>query len=287
VIIKKLCFVLFCLFPFFLFSSDIDLKLEQNLLVRIPVPEKGIVCSNMLRAKRLSKLLDGLEVYESSWGPTVYSGSYKGEKIFIASASIGSGSGLMFTELFSAGAENIIRFGSDDAPSPAKEEFQMVKIIDEADNLIGYDYASGLSLKDSGKSIFASQELVSVLENEAQKRGLTVEKRVCHHLENYHALRNPKTFPKREGNLNKQREDLRRPEKRESFDMETAVLFRVAKDFGKKAASVLQTVDKESFTVGPYEGRNKEKALVEEGKFADFVLTALIGLPLEKRNKKV
>jgi len=59
--------------------------------------------------------------------------------------------------------------------------------------------------------------------------------------------------------------------------METAVLFRVAKDFGLHAATILQTVKKESPTLSSYEGINYQQAReVEENIFFEYVLDALI-----------
>ena len=59
--------------------------------------------------------------------------------------------------------------------------------------------------------------------------------------------------------------------------METAVLFRVAKDFGLHAATILQTVDKESPRLSSYEGENYLQAIeAEEGIFFEYVLDALL-----------
>ncbi|NCF70894.1 MAG: hypothetical protein GWP59_04245 [Chlamydiales bacterium] len=274
---KRICLNLVLLvLPALSFASDVELKLEENLFVRIAVPKKGIVCSNMLRAERVSSKLQDLKTYQTAWGPSVFIGKYNGEEVFVAQAPVGSGSGLMFSELYSAGAEDIVRYGSDDHPFPKAEEFQMVKIIDETDNLIGFELASGIDSESCGKSISAAPSLVKALESEANKRGLNVEKRICHHVENYHAIKNPHSFKAREASIQKQKKAKERSDKKESYDMESAVLFRVAKDFGKRAASVLQTVHKDSSKTGPYEGSFRKEALnVEEDMFMDFVLTAL------------
>lgn len=257
-------------------KSHIYLTQEDNLFVRIPVPKKGIVCSNQSRVERLSKILENPKLYEIPWGPKIYIGSYKGNEIFIASAPVGSGSGLMFTELYAAGADYIIRYGSDDVKNPTEEEKYVIKIIDETDNLYGFNLASGVSKCEWGKSLFASEKILEVLKKEALHRNLKTETRVCHHLENYHALRTPEKFSSdRKKCLQAQLKCIARNEKKESFDMESAVLFRVAKDFNKHAASVLQTVNKENKQLGPYEGHNKQQALKMEGIFLDYLLSAL------------
>jgi uridine phosphorylase len=86
---------------------QVHLTLDDCLFVKYPVPEKGIVCSNYERALRLSENLSNSEMHKCAWGPFVVVGDYKGEKIFIACASVGTGSGLLFTELFVAGAKYI------------------------------------------------------------------------------------------------------------------------------------------------------------------------------------
>ncbi|HQS84359.1 MAG: hypothetical protein B7Y25_05390 [Alphaproteobacteria bacterium 16-39-46] len=172
-----------------------------------------------------------------------------------------------------------MRYGSDDVKSPVSDEKNLIKIIDETDNLYGFERASGLDPSECGKTILASSEIISALSEEALKRNLMVEKRVCHHLENYHALRTPEKFSlKRREALENQLKALKRDDKKESFDMESAVLFRVAKDFKRHAAAVLQTVDKENKNQGPYEGDNKAQVLEMETVFTDYVLSALIRL---------
>jgi len=267
-------------------ESKIYLNREDNLFVRIPVHERGIVCSNGTRAARISKLLENLEVYEIPWGPKIYQGNYKGKPVFIASAPVGSGSGLMFTELYSAGAKYIIRYGSDDLKNPSAEDKYLVKIIDETDNLYGFNLASGVESSEWGKSVFASSKLLAALKAEALSRNLKVDYRICHHLENYHGLRSPEKFaPDRKERLQAQLKNIARNDKRESFDMESAVLFRVAKDFDLHAAAVLQTVNKEDKKLGPYEGSHNEQALEMEHVFVDYVFSALQRLNEEQMQK--
>jgi len=317
---------------------QILLTLEDNLFVRIAVPKQGVVCSNQSRVDRICSVLDNRVCYEVPWGPKIYIGEYKSTPFFIASAPVGSGSGLMFTELYAAGAEYIVRYGSDDYGSddvknPGEYEHEIIKIIDEADNLYGYNIASGTPEEDWGQVVAASHVLVKCLKEESNSRNLQVETRICHHLENYHSLRTPHKFASdREKVLRAQLAQLEARKdanaamtesgsacaKKSSFDMETAVLFTVAKDFTgytidsskattgkdtssdyvqstntgtntgtntstrsyvhKHAASVLQTVNKENHKLGPYEGENKTIALKLEQTFIEFILSAMMRL---------
>lgn len=262
-------------------KKSVFIRLQDNLFVKAPVPKRGIVCSNQDRIFRLQKILKDTKHFKTSWGTNLFIGTYKGEPFFIVNAPVGSGSGLVFTELFSAGAEYVVRFGSDDVKSPKKYEYQMIKIIDETDNLFGFNKASGVDPKEWGKSVFASPFLLELFTQVAKESGFRVEKRVCHHLENYHSLRTPEKFsPERTKRLKQELASLSRKDKKESFDMESAVLFRVAKDFDLHAISVLQTVDKETRT-GPYSGKNKVMALEQERKIVLFILDTLLKIKTE------
>ena len=259
-------------------NQEINLALEDCALVKNPVPDRGIVCSNYERALRLSKKLDNLEMHKSAWGPFVATGDYKGRKVFVGCAPVGSGAGLVYTELFVAGAKYIIRYGSDDVKSPPASDAYLVKIVDEADNLFGFNIQSGVDPKEWGQSVEASPQIVEALISTAKSKGIVYEVRICHHLENYHGLRLPHKFsPERSDRINAILDQLNENSKPASYDMETAVLFRVAKDFGLHAATVLQTVNKESARLSAYEGENFQQAReVEEGIFFDYVLDALL-----------
>mmetsp|Transcript_25832 Transcript_25832/g.29546 ORF Transcript_25832/g.29546 Transcript_25832/m.29546 type:complete len:280 (+) Transcript_25832:47-886(+) len=266
-------------------QQDIVLSLKQNLFIRQPVPEKGIVCSNAERAERVAnEYLQDVETFGCSWGSRVWIGTYKQDEVkqllFVALAPVGSGSGLVFTELYSAGCKFLVRYGSDDVKNPEPYEYQnCVKIIDETDNLHGYCQASGVPEKEWGKSVMCSPVLLEAFQREAEERKMVTEIRICHHLENYHSLRSPDVFPNRKHILEQQLLDLKQNAngKKESFDMESAVLFRCAKDFGRHAISVLQTVNKEDSGCDPYKGKNREQALKDETEvFVDYIFSSLL-----------
>lgn len=261
-----------------MFNKEVHLTLEDCLFVKYTVPEKGIVCSNYERALRLSEKLDNAEMHKCAWGPFIVIGDYKGEKVFVGCASVGTGSGLLFTELFVAGAKYIIRYGSDDVKMPPNSDAYLVKIVDEADNLYGFNLQSGVDPKEWGESVSASSKIIEALVSTAQSKKILYEMRICHHLENYHGLRSPDKFsPERRERLQAILDQLNKNPKPTSFDMETAVLFRVAKDFGLHAATILQTVKKEGPKLSSYEGENyQEVRKVEENIFFDYVLDALL-----------
>ena len=260
-------------------SPAINLSSQDCLFVKYAVPQKGIVCSNYERALRLSNKLENSETHKIAWGPFVTTGEYQGESIFIACAPVGTGSGLLFTELFANGANYIIRYGSDDVKKPPESDYRLVKVVDEADNLYGFSLQSGIDLNLCGQKLKASPKIIEALTSTAKQKEISYEMRICHHLENYHALRCPGSFSEeRQTKLRAMLSELEKnSEKQSSYDMETAVLFQVAQDFDKHAATILQTVNKEDRNLSSYEGEHYQKALeIEENIFFDYVLESLL-----------
>ena len=275
----------YAIFLCFLISSlsaepEVFLTPNDCLFVTYPVPERGIVCSNFDRVMRLAEKLSEKEIHKTSWGPVVITGTYKNHPIFIAAASVGTGSGLLFTELYVAGARYIIRYGSDDVKLPPDSDAYLVKIVDEADNLYGFNQQSGVAPEEWGKSVFASEKIVQALMDEAKTKKINYEMRVCHHLENYHGLRQPEKYNEdRCKRLQEQLAVLKQHPKQASFDMETAVLFRIAKDFDAHAATVLQTVSKEPLNQALTPQQEFQRTCrLEQELFFPYVLDALLRL---------
>ncbi|MCE5293937.1 MAG: hypothetical protein LLF94_04930 [Chlamydiales bacterium] len=208
----------------------------------------------------------------------MFIGDYQGQKIFIASAHVGTGSGLVFTELFVQGAKYVLRYGSDDVKAPPESDAYLVKIVDEADNLYGFNLQSGVDPAEWGQVVPASTNMIQALVAQAEENGIVYEKRICHHLENYHGLRLPHRFEHaRQLRLEEILTTLKQNPKPASFDMETAVLFRVAKDFHAHAACVLQTFNKEAKKLGESNEQEIQQIRhVEETIFFPFVLKALL-----------
>ncbi|MCH9610369.1 MAG: hypothetical protein S4CHLAM81_04700 [Chlamydiales bacterium] len=265
----------FCLST--LFSQEIFLTLDDCVFLKETVPDRGIVCSNSARAMRLSQELENVRFIRSSWGPFVAIGTFNNTPLFVGCAPVGTGSGLLFTELFVAGAKYIVRYGTDDLKKNHQTDEHLVKIVDETDNLIGYNIQSGVAPTELGTSIAASPHMIEVLIQSAQDQCIEYDMCICHHLENYHGLRSPEKFaPERRARLEAILEKLASTEKSPSFDMESAVLFRCAKDFGGHAATILQTVDKTSAKKRPYEGDNFTSARsVEKNIFFHYILEAV------------
>jgi uridine phosphorylase len=217
---------------------------NKTIIIHEQVPRLGITCSNRERLLRLASLVNTSKKIESSWGIIVVFGEYKGIELFLALAPVGSGSGVVYTELYYRGAECIVRIGSDDVLQPEQRETRLLKIVNRADGLYGYAKAIGFTDAEMGAEIQASNRLITALVEQAERLQIEHEMRICHHLEAYHT-RDPEAYPieNRERILaEKQQREIVKPF---STDMETAVLFATAKLFAKHAATVLVTVDKE------------------------------------------
>ena len=63
-----------------------------------------------------------------------------------------------------------------------------MKIVDEADNLYGFNLQSGVDPIEFGMPVHASPQIIESLISTAESKGIFYEMRICHHLENYHGL---------------------------------------------------------------------------------------------------
>ena len=149
------------------------------------------------------------------------------------------------------------------------------KIVDEADYLYGFSKAIGPPEDMLGKSIPASPRIVEAIKQNAIHKDVPYEVRICHHLEAYHALRAPEAFPV--DSCKRIKEDLSKFKsniKKESMDMETAVLFETAMLFNKHAAIILQTVNKERIS-DPYHDLNGLEEITRiEKSFFDILISS-------------
>ncbi|KAJ1462951.1 hypothetical protein M885DRAFT_609984, partial [Pelagophyceae sp. CCMP2097] len=173
-----------------------------NVLVKSPLPERGIVSSNPKRVERLlsSAQSDGslsnvMPHTDAGWGVIVHTAKYRDTSIFIAAVPMGSaGAGVAFFEMFAAGARAIVRYGSNDRKTTA-ENLRDVLVVDVIDNVIGLTSDSCAGHRaDGATTISASPTLVAALEECAKKSRCPVKRMVCHNVEDYHAFNFPKFF---------------------------------------------------------------------------------------------
>jgi uridine phosphorylase len=185
----------------------------------------------------------------------------------LAAVPMGSaGSGFAFFEMFAAGAQAIIRYGSNDR-SVQFEDLRDIVVVDEADNLTGFGKPNG--------PIPASPQLVSLLTKCGQEKGCQTQTMVCHNVEDYHAYNFSGFFVDEECAIQENIQELEADtDRKHCADMETAALFWRASQFGGHAATVLQNLLKKP-GISPYEGEHGKVSLAVEQTFYQVVFDAL------------
>ena len=251
--------------------------LQENVLIKETLPRAGVVSSNPQRSKRMVETcLKDAELHTNSWGVVIYVGRYLGQKMFISSVPMGGGgSGFAFLEMYAAGAEYIVRYGSNDR-FITQDNLKDIIIVDEADNLYGLMRDSGAPESEWGRSLYASSMLTETLINKASTLGYPVKRMICHHVEDYHAYNYPELTSENYEEIQKiiQRVE-NRSKKSSAWDMETAALFWRSKQFCKHAITVLQSLIKKKGLTRPYEGRHGEIAIHMEKVFYKLIFECL------------
>lgn len=258
--------------------SKCSFTLKQNVIIKESIPKKGIVSSNPERTLRLStEFLANPQVKIQSWGLGVITGHIKREgaskEIFIAYAPMGaSGAALAFHEMFAAGAEEIVRFGSNDV-WVQEEDMKSLVLISEARGLRGVSWDSGIEEQDVDSPLMPDDKLVQKLVGSCNRNDYPFSQRVCFNVDDYHAYLYPDLAA--EPDRIQRRLDMYATFGPYSRDMETASLFLKANQFGAKAASVLQNVVKQKKEL-PYDGASGELAKLNEKKIAEIIISALL-----------
>ncbi|WP_345195659.1 hypothetical protein [Kistimonas scapharcae] len=252
--------------------------IEQNIIIKTPVPEKGIVCSNPERTLRISShFLENPCMKIQSWGLGVITGKIVrgglSEDFFFAYAPMGaSGSAMAFHELFAAGAKEVVRLGSNDV-WVTEEDMNSLVLISEARGLRGVSWDLGIDEKDVDHPLLPDHDLHRRLMERCRLSRFQYSERVCFNVDDYHAylyperMEAPQRIQQRLATYNACAPYCR--------DMETASLFLKANQFGKKACSVLQNVVKQKDEL-PYEGSTGDRAKANENTIAEIVINAML-----------
>ncbi|MCB0166444.1 MAG: hypothetical protein KDI79_19600 [Anaerolineae bacterium] len=252
--------------------------IEQNVIVKKPIPEKGIVSSNPERSLRLSaQFLENPTVIIQSWGVGIITGRITrgriSEEFFFAYVPMGaSGSAHAFHEIFAAGAQEIVRLGSNDVWVQEKDMDSLV-LIAEARGLRGLSWDHGIEAQDVDLPLLPDAELNQRLIKSCHRHRFPFSERVCFNVDDYHAYLYPDLMEN--PHRIKQRLEMYHSFGPTCRDMETAALFLKANQFGTKAATVLQNVFKQK-NESPYEGFSGDKAKITETKIADIIINALL-----------
>ncbi len=250
--------------------------LPENVILKSAVPAHGLVCSNPARAQRVAEhLLGESRQLCDQWGFSVSSGyTVDNLECFVAAVPMGAGgSGFAFHELFAAGAHYVIRYGSSDRQI-TMEQLRDVLLIDAADNLYGLMRDAGYREDQCGGLLPASAELLEAVCSAAGTHGLTLKRRICHHLEDYHAANYPECG-NRQAIVASMPWLADQDDSSWNSDMESAALFFRAQQWGRHAASVLQPLLKTRGATTPYDGDHAEISRQMEGTISAMLGTAL------------
>ncbi len=252
--------------------------IEQNVIVKAPIPKKGIVSSNPERSLRLaSHFFENPIPKIQSWGVGILTGEllHEGtrEEFFFAYVPMGaSGSAHAFHEIFAAGAQEVVRLGSNDIWVQEKDMDALI-LVSESRGLRGLSWDHGVEVEDVDLPLIPDAELKQRLIKSCHQNHFPFSERVCFNVDDYHAYLYPDLMEQPE--RIQQRLDTYNSFGPYSRDMETASLFLKANQFGAKAASVLQNVFKQK-KESPYEGSSGDKAKINEIKIAEIIINALL-----------
>lgn len=252
--------------------------IAENISIKKPLPKHGVACTNAQRAKRLLALLKNPVLHTDSWGCLVYTGFVAGFPLFLATVSLGSGASFSFHEMFAAGCDYLVRYGSDDR-SVTLADIDAFSLVTVTDNLQGLPMA----LHDTAHTAFtplpASPRLLKAFRASAEAKQRRIREVVCHHIEDYHRA----VFPalcETDAMALAVSEHLRAIEQAypsdtlHAWDMESAVLFYCAQHWKKDAITVLQAVLKPRGNDLGYEGQVGKTAFEMEPLFLDWIVGA-------------
>lgn len=255
--------------------------LQENIIIKHPLPKVGIICSNPRRAERIAhNCLENVTLltkYQSAWAMDIYIGTYKGKHVFVAGVAVGaSGASFAIQQLAAAGAKVIVRYGSNDNPNISKDDMQKVILVDSADNLVGLMHGNGEPKSEWGKKLHADAELINKLGETFKDAGIGINTAICHHVEDYVAYTFPSLHPHEEQIYKDLKElESQELEKLHCRDMESAALFYRANIDGFTAATVLQNVPKPAGKDQVYNKEIGELAKQIEPKIANIILDVI------------
>lgn len=259
-------------------SQSIEYKFSKstNLVIKKELPLVGVTCSNPQRAMRLiNSKLDNARIHSDSWGVTIYTGEYKNTRMFVAIVPMGSaGAGFAFLEMFVAGAEHVIRYGSNDRYIES-EQLRDIILINRADNLNGSMMDAGVIPAMMGKPINSCPMLMAVFLENAKETGHPVKQMVCHNVDDYHAFNYPDLLPKLIGDRVKRRIKNLENGQPCAWDMETAALYWRAKQFKASSLTVMQSLIKHKGEDTAYDGLHGQISIEMESMFGELIFSSL------------
>lgn len=226
-------------------SSTLVINKKKGIL-----PAKGIICAHPQRANRIAyEFFDTCEVHTDYRGYQVYTGEYKGQKLFVANTGIGApAAAFLIEELVTFGAKRILRLGSNDS---SFNEFKL-KAVKETTLPLGlcFDYQANF------RSIGISAQLTNLIEKLANETHLPIELTFNRHIDGYYPINFSEVHEHNYG----------------SQDMESGALYLVSRLRQIEYLSLLISYPKHE-TAGEYCDQGKTKLF--EDRCIEFALRML------------
>lgn len=244
-----------------------------------PLPRVGLIAAHPGRIERIAKeFLDDVDVHTDYRGYKVYTGNYNGQPVFAAYTGIGGPSAsLMIENLIVAGAQKIVRVGSNDNDTK-DQNLANITIILETMGLNGMMLEYGFSPDEAGRPLPASQSLInSILLSAENTKTAHVQLAKAYNLDAYHVYSNPTRFAKNSKVIEQkiqEYKDLGATVR----DMESGTLFMLGQLRHIDTAAVLISVTKHN------EETEEQKILMQqrEGDAIRIVLDALTNTETNK-----
>lgn len=243
------------------------------------LPPVGIIAAHPGRVERIAKeFLSDVDLHTDYRGYKVYTGTYNGQRVFVAYTGIGgSSAGLMLENLIVAGAKKIVRVGTNDNDAE-DQDLTTLTLVQETMGLNGMMLEYGFSLEEAGKSQLASPSLTnSILSAAKQTETAHVKLAKAYNLDAYHVYSNPKRFAKNSKIVEEKIQSYKN-QGATVRDMESGTLFMLGQLRHIDTAAVLISVMKHNQETE----QQKELMHRREGEAIRIVLNALTDTELKK-----
>ncbi|KAL6072720.1 hypothetical protein QOT17_005267 [Balamuthia mandrillaris] len=223
------------------------LPVDECTIIKNPaaLPKAGVVCANPARALIIAeRYFDSYEVHTDFRGFQVYTGTYKGKKLFAANTGLGaSAAAFLMEELIAHDAEVIVRLGTNDY-NVTEADLNNVYVLKSVRGLWGLPRDYGLPSDLWGEAIPADTSLVSTILSVAQQfKNVTAVPSLGYSIDGFYSFFDPVQVAARPNTVKDMILDYQ-AEGCNCRDMESGAVLMMGKLRGIRTAAVLQAVIK-------------------------------------------
>jgi uridine phosphorylase len=200
----------------------------------------GIIAAHPERIERIAReFLQDVESHTDYRGYKVYTGTYKGYRVFAAYTAMGGPSVAMILEnLIVAGAKKIIRIGTSDNDNN-EQDLSILNVVTETIGGEGMKLEYGFEPEEIDQPIPASRDLLNNIISSAKKfRSIKIKETKNYNIDAYHVYSNPNRFAKNPERI-KRKIEFYKSQGATTRDMESGTLFMISQLRGVEAATIL------------------------------------------------